>query len=109
MSGHVIGNRFTYLLVFLALMVGTVVTVLASYVHMGWLNTPVAMVIAITKAMLVIMFFMHLKDHPKLIKVTFGAAFFFFLILIAHTLSDYLTREGHGLPAYPASGIVQNP
>ena len=109
MSGHVIGNRFTYLLVFLALMVGTVVTVLASYVHMGWLNTPVAMLIAITKAMLVILFFMHLKDHPKLIKVTFGAAFFFFAILVAHTLSDYLSRGPHGMPTFPASGIVGNP
>ena len=109
MSGHVIGNRFTYLLVFLALMVGTAVTVLASYVHMGWLNTPVALLIAITKAMLVILFFMHLKDHPKLIKVTFAAAFFFFAILIAHTLSDYLSRDGHGMPTYPASGIVSAP
>jgi cytochrome c oxidase subunit 4 len=109
MSGHIIGNRFTYLLVFLALMVGTAVTVLASYVHMGWLNTPVAMLIAITKAMLVILFFMHLKDHPKLIKVTFAAAFFFFAILIAHTLSDYLSRGGHGLPSYPASGLVSTP
>ena len=107
MSGHVIGNRFTYLLVFLALMVGTAVTVLASYVHMGWLNTPVALLIAITKAMLVILFFMHLKDHPKLIKVTFIAAFFFFAILIAHTLSDYLSRPTRGMPTYPASGIVQ--
>ena len=105
MSGHVVGNRFTYLLVFLALMVGTVITVLASYVHMGWLNTPVAMVIAITKAMLVILFFMHLKDHPKLIKVTFAAAFFFFAILIAHTLSDYLSRDQLGMPNYPASDL----
>ena len=107
MSGHVIGNRFTYVLVFLALMVGTAITVLASYVHMGWLNTPVALLIATTKAMLVIMFFMHLKDHPKLIKVTFAAAFFFFLILVAHTLSDYLSRPTRGMPTYPASGIVQ--
>ena len=107
MSGHVIGNRFTYILVFLALMVGTAITVLASYVHMGWLNTPVAMVIAITKAMLVILFFMHLKDHPKLIKVTFAAAFFFFAILIAHTLSDYLSRDQLGMPHYPASNLNQ--
>jgi cytochrome c oxidase subunit 4 len=68
---------------------------------------PVALLIAITKAMLVIMFFMHLKDHPKLIKVTFAAAFFFFAILIAHTLSDYLSRAAEGMPSYPASGIVQ--
>lgn len=107
MSGHVVGNRFTYFLVFLALMVGTVITVLASYVHMGWLNTPVAMLIASTKAMLVILFFMHLKDHPKLIKVTFAAAFFFFAILVAHTLSDYLSRPTHGMPQFPSSGLNQ--
>jgi len=53
------------------------------------------------------MFFMHLKDHPKLIKVTFIAAFFFFAILVAHTLSDYLSRPTRGMPTYPASGIVQ--
>ena len=107
MSGH-IGHRGTYFAVFLALMVGTAVTVGAALVDMGWFNTPVAMAIAITKAMLVILFFMHLKDHPKLIKVTFAAAFFFFAILVAHTLSDYLSRDGHGMPVFPASGLVSN-
>jgi cytochrome c oxidase subunit IV len=108
-SGHIIGNRFTYFLVFVALMVGTAITVAVTYVHLGWLNLPLALAIATTKALLVIMFFMHLKDHPKLIKVTFAAAFFFFAILVAHTLSDYLSRDGRGLPAYPASGIVAAP
>jgi len=108
-SGHIIGNRFTYFLVFIALMVGTAITVAVTYVHLGWLNLPLALAIATTKALLVIMFFMHLKDHPKLLKVTFGAAFFFFAILIAHTLSDYLSRDGHGMPTYPASGIVSAP
>jgi cytochrome c oxidase subunit IV len=108
-TGHIIGNRFTYFLVFIALMVGTAVTVAVTYVHLGWLNLPVALAIAVTKAMLVILFFMHLKDHPKLIKVTFAAAFFFFLILIAHTLSDYLSRGQMGMPAFPASGLVSNP
>ena len=89
-SGHIIGNRFTYFLVFIALMVGTAVTVTVTYIHLepAWLNLPVALAIAVTKAMLVIMFFMHLKDHPKLLKVTFAAAFFFFALLNAHTLSD---------------------
>ena len=108
-SGHIIGNRFTYFLVFIALMVGTAVTVAVTYVHLGWLNLPLALAIATTKALLVIMFFMHLKDHPKLLKVTFAAAFFFFAILIAHTLSDYLSRDAHGMPAFPASGIVSAP
>lgn len=105
-SGHIIGNRFTYFLVFVALMVGTAITVAVTYVDLGWLNLPLALAIATTKAMLVILFFMHLKDHPKLIKVTFAAAFFFFAILIAHTLSDYLSRGGRGMPAFPASGVV---
>jgi cytochrome c oxidase subunit 4 len=108
-TGHVIGNRFTYFLVFLALMAGTAITVAVTYVHLGWLNLPLALIIATTKALLVIMFFMHLKDHPKLIKVTFAAAFFFFMILIAHTLSDYLSRGQMGMPSYPASGVVSNP
>ena|SRR5689334_16747019 len=106
-SGHIIGNRFTYFLVFVALMIGTALTVAVTYVHLGWLNLPVALAIAVTKAMLVILFFMHLKDHPKLIKVTFAAAFFFFLILVAHTLSDYLSRPTMGMPTYPASGLSQ--
>ena len=108
-TGHIIGNRFTYFLVFMALMVGTAITVAVTYVHLGWLNLPLALIIATTKALLVIMFFMHLKDHPKLIKVTFAAAFFFFMILIAHTLSDYLSRGQMGMPSYPASGLVSNP
>jgi cytochrome c oxidase subunit IV len=108
-SGHIIGNRFTYFLVFAALMVGTAITVAVTYVDLGWLNLPLAMAIATTKALLVILFFMHLKDHPKLIKVTFGAAFFFFAILIAHTLSDYLTRDGHGMPKFPSSGLASTP
>jgi cytochrome c oxidase subunit 4 len=105
-SGHIIGNRFTYFLVFVALMVGTAITVGVTYIDLGWFNTPLALAIATTKAMLVILFFMHLKDHPKLIKVTFAAAFFFFAILVAHTLSDYLSRGGRGMPAFPASGVV---
>ena len=42
-TGHVIGNRFTYFLVFVALMVGTAITVAVTYVHLGWLNLPLAL------------------------------------------------------------------
>ena len=104
MSGHV-APRSMYITVFLALMVGTVLTVAVTYVHLGAFNLAVAMAIAVTKAMLVILFFMHLKYSPKLIKVTFGASIFFFLIMIIITLSDYLTRGQMGMPHFPASGI----
>ena len=102
-----VAKRSTYYLVFLALMAGTAITVAVTYIDLGRLNTPVALAIATTKAMLVIMFFMHLKDNPKLIKVTFAAACFFFAILVAHTLTDYLTRDQMGMPTYPSSGLVQ--
>jgi cytochrome c oxidase subunit IV len=104
MSGHV-APKSLYITIFLALMVGTVLTVAVTYVNLGAFNLTVALAIAITKAMLVILFFMHLKYSPKLIKVTFGASIFFFLIMVVITLSDYLTRSQMGLPHFPASGI----
>jgi len=100
-----VASKFSYFVVFLALMVGTAVTVAVTYVDLGAMNLVVALAIAVTKAMLVIMFFMHLKDSPKLMKVSFGAGFFFFLILVVITLSDYLTRGQMGMPQFPASGI----
>jgi cytochrome c oxidase subunit IV len=104
MSGHV-APKSLYVLIFFALMVGTALTVAVTYVHLGAFNLTVALAIAITKAMLVILFFMHLKYSPKLIKVTFGASIFFFLIMVVITLSDYLTRAQMGMPHFPASGI----
>jgi cytochrome c oxidase subunit IV len=59
---------------------------------MGPFNAVVALAIAVTKATLVILFFMHVKYSPKLTKLTVGAGVFTFLILIAMTLSDYFTR-----------------
>ena len=82
----------TYIMVFLALMVGTGVTVAASYVDLGIWNTPVAMLIAVTKACLVVLFFMHLKYSPKLLWVWVGAAIFFLAQLIVGVGADYLAR-----------------
>jgi cytochrome c oxidase subunit 4 len=82
----------TYILVFLGLLVGTGITVAASYVDLGIWNTPVAMLIAITKASLVVFFFMHLKYSPRLLWVWLGAALFFLILLITGVESDYLAR-----------------
>jgi cytochrome c oxidase subunit 4 len=80
----------TYILVFLALMVGTAVTVAASYVDLGMWNTPVAMLIAITKAGLVVSFFMHLKYSPRLYWIWLGAGVFFLVHLLVGTGADIL-------------------
>lgn len=79
--------------VFLALMVLTVVTVLVSRVNLGYFNLPVAMAVAIAKALLVILIFMEVKYSPKLVQVTAAAGFFFLGILVLYTMTDYLSRN----------------
>jgi cytochrome c oxidase subunit 4 len=83
--------------VFAALMVLTVVTVLVSRVDLGNLNLPVAMAVAVTKALLVILIFMEVKYSPKLVQVTAAAGFLFFGILILYTMTDYLSRNALGV------------
>jgi cytochrome c oxidase subunit 4 len=83
--------------VFAALMVLTVVTVLVSRVDLGSFNLPVAMAVAVTKALLVILIFMEVKYSPKLVQVTAAAGFLFFGILILYTMTDYLSRNVLGV------------
>jgi cytochrome c oxidase subunit 4 len=82
----------TYLAVFAALLVGTGLTVWASTLELGIWNTPVALAIAITKALLVILFFMHVKYSPRLVWVTLAAAFFWLFHMIIGTIADYVSR-----------------
>jgi hypothetical protein len=58
----------------------------------------VAISIAITKATLVVLFFMHVKYSSRLTKLFVGMAFFFLLTLFGLTMTDYLSR---GLHTYP--------
>ena len=97
MSGHV-SSKGSYYTIFGALMVLTGITVAAAFVNLGSFNFPVAISIAITKATLVILFFMHAKYSSQLTKLFVGMSFFFLLILFALTMTDYLSR---GLKTYP--------
>ena len=97
MSGHV-SPKSTYYSIFGALMVLTAVTVGVAFVNLGALNFPVAIGIAITKATLVILFFMHAKYSSTLTKMFVATAFFFLFILLGLTMTDYLSR---GLRTYP--------
>ena len=91
MSGH-ISPKTTYYTIFGALMVLTAITVTVAFINLGPLNFPVALGIAILKATLVILFFMHVKYSSQMTKLICGAAFFFLCVLFALTLSDYLSR-----------------
>jgi cytochrome c oxidase subunit 4 len=92
MSGHIAPVRL-YFVIFGALMVFTLLTVWVSYVDLGYFNLTVALIIAITKAMLVVLYFMHVRWSERLIQVTAASGFVFLLILFSITLSDYLTRN----------------
>ena len=73
-------------------MVCTILTVIAAFINLGDLNFPVALTIAVFKATLVVLFFMHVKYGSKLTKLIVGTAFFFLGILLTLTMSDYLSR-----------------
>jgi cytochrome c oxidase subunit 4 len=88
---HIVGPA-TYGLIFGALLVGTAITIGASYIEMGAWNPVVAIAIACVKATLVVLFFMHIKYSSKLMKLTVGAGVFTFLILVGMSLSDYISR-----------------
>ena len=87
-----------YLTVWIGLVILTGVTVLAAHAEMGWLNTPVALAIAISKATLVVWFFMGVRYNTSLTKVTVVAGFVWLLIMFLIGMSDYLTRSWLGAP-----------
>ncbi|HET9838782.1 MAG TPA: cytochrome C oxidase subunit IV family protein [Candidatus Angelobacter sp.] len=81
-----------YLVILTALVIGTCATWAIAFVDLGIFNPVVALTIAVTKATLVILFFMHVFYSSKLTKVTIAAGFFWLMIMITMSLSDYLTR-----------------
>jgi cytochrome c oxidase subunit IV len=89
---HHIVSPVTYLIIFFSLLVGTALTIGASYLEMGPWNPVVAIAIAVVKATLVVLFFMHIKYSSKLMKLTVGAGVFTFLILVGMSLADYISR-----------------
>jgi cytochrome c oxidase subunit 4 len=89
---HVVGPK-TYLLILSALLVLTAVTTSAAFINMGVFSPIVALAIACLKAVLVILFFMHIRYSSKVMMLTVGAGFFTFLVLITMTLSDYISRS----------------
>ena len=93
MSGHHIVPVRVYLGIFTALCVLTVITVVAAQFDFGPLNNLVAMGIAITKATLVVLYFMHARYSGKLTAIVIGASAAFLFILVFLTLTDYVSRS----------------
>ena len=94
---HHIAPKGLYYVIFGALIVLTLLTVGVTYVDLGEANLLVAMGIAVFKASLVVLYFMHLRWSPRLVHVTVGTGLLFFGILVAFTLGDYFTRGQLGV------------
>jgi len=94
MSEHIVSKKM-YFVIFGALMVLTIITVAAANIDLGSekLNTIVALAIAVTKAMLVILFFMHVRYSSRLTWVVVAGGFLWLFIMVALTMSDYLSRD----------------
>lgn len=97
MTQHVMPVRIN-IAVFVALLVLLVATVGAAYLPLGILHVPVAMTIAVVKAALIMLFFMHLLHSHRLMMIVVGASFLWLAIMVALTLNDYLTRGGLHIP-----------
>ena len=89
---HHIVSPVVYAMIFGVLLVGTLLTVGAAMIPLGPFNAAVAIGIACTKAIFVVLFFMHVKYSSKLVKLTVASGFFTFLILVTMSMSDYISR-----------------
>ena len=94
-SDHAKSSALTsYFAVWGALLLGTWLTYRAALIDLGVFNAAVALIIATTKALLVTLFFMHLKGaSEKLLKVVVASTIFFLILLLALSMFDYGTRS----------------
>ena len=93
MSEHVMSSKMYYT-IWIALLCLTVITAAVSFVDLGRFNTVVALVIATVKALLVVLFFMHVKyASERLTKIVIVSAIFWLFLLLALSMADYGTRH----------------
>jgi cytochrome c oxidase subunit IV len=97
-TNHPVTPVKTYVAVFGGLLVFTMATVFVAKYDLGFLNTFVALTIAVMKATLVVWFFMGVRYNTPLTKVVVVSGFVWILILFGLGMSDYLTRDWLGVP-----------
>jgi cytochrome c oxidase subunit 4 len=90
-ADHIVPRR-TYVLIYLALLVCTLLTWQVAYFDLGPMNAVAALTIAVFKAVLVVLFFMHVKYSTRLTWLVVMGSVLWLGILLALTMTDYLTR-----------------
>lgn len=92
-GGHHVLPLGVYWAVFTALVVGTILTVWTATIDLGHMNVVVALLIASVKALLVILYFMHVKYSSKMVWVFAAAGFFWVVMMILFTMQDFVSRS----------------
>jgi cytochrome c oxidase subunit IV len=88
----------TYFIVCVALLCLVALTATLAYVNLGPFNGPVALTIAVIKALLILLFFMHIRVSSSLIRFASGLGFAWLLVLFTLSLSDYVSRGAIHVP-----------
>jgi cytochrome c oxidase subunit 4 len=91
-NGHHVAPVSLYLIIFGALMVGTILTVVVAKFDLGPLNNIVMLTVASAKALLVVLYFMHVRWSSRLTWVVAASGFFWLMILFSLTMADYASR-----------------
>ncbi|HMQ55284.1 MAG TPA: cytochrome C oxidase subunit IV family protein [Anaerolineae bacterium] len=90
---HQVASVRAYLLNFAGLMILLVLTVLVAYLDLGAIGKPLTLLIAVSKAALILLFFMHLRNSTGLVWVFGTMGFFFLIIMFIIAMGDYVARE----------------
>ena len=91
MAQHIVPRQLYYR-IFAALLGLTAITVGVAFINLGPFNTVLALAIAVGKAVLVVLFFMHVRYSSRLIWVYVAAGVFWLVLLLSLSLTDFLTR-----------------
>ena len=91
-SEHIVSPK-VYIVIFLALIIGTSLTTWAAFQNFGRFNIVIALAIATAKATLVVLYFMHARYSPKRTQLVIVCALFWLAIMLSLTLADYQTRK----------------
>ena len=97
MSEHIVSPKI-YIIIWITLLIFTGLTTWVAFQDFGILNPIIALLIAFTKASLVVLFFMHVKYSSRLVALAVGGGILWLLMLIAGVAADYLTRGWVGTP-----------
>jgi len=92
MNSHIVPRKI-YVLIWASLMLLLLLTWGVAQFNLGELNVIAALTIAVTKMLLVILYFMHIRYSPRRTWIFVAAGFIWLLIMIDLVLGDYLTRE----------------